>query len=55
MAIPNRRCVEFLKLHGIPSSTANSGASEKSSRIYADMIVQNFIAHDEISYDLPAS
>jgi len=39
MAIPSRQSMEFLKLHGIPSSTAISGASEKFTRIKANMIV----------------
>ena len=52
MAIPSRQSMEFLKLHGIPSSTANSGASE-FTRVYADMIVQNFIAHRNLlAYDI---
>jgi len=55
MAIPSRQSMEFLKLHGIPSSTASSGASEKFTRVKANMIVQNFIAHHEISYGSPAS
>jgi len=55
MAIPCRQSMEFVKLHGIPSSTAISGASEKFTRIKANMIVQNFIAHHEISYSSPAS
>jgi len=47
--------MEFLKLHDIPSSTATSEASEKFTRIKANMIVQNFIAHHEIGYGSPAS
>jgi len=35
MAISSRQSVEFLKLHGIPSSTASSGASEKFTRVTA--------------------